>query len=57
MPIEIRELNIRVVVSNDQNQESQNGSSNTGIDSAAKKEIIAECIEQIMELLQQKKER
>lgn len=57
MPIEIRELNIRVVVSNEQSQGNQNGSSNTGIDTAAKKEIIAECIEQVMELLQQKKER
>lgn len=57
MPIEIRELNIRVVVSNEQNQGNQNGSSNTGIDRTAKKEIIAECIEQVMELLQQKKER
>ncbi|MFW5663406.1 MAG: DUF5908 family protein [bacterium] len=57
MPIEIRELNIRVVVSNEQNQGNHNGSSNTGIDKAAKKEIIAECIEQVMELLQQKKER
>ena len=56
MPIEIRELNIRIHVN--QNQPEQDGDTqkeNAG--GSDKDEIIAECIEQVMELLKNKQER
>ncbi len=57
MPIEIRELNIKVSVSN--NQGDQPGA-NQGPDQApipGRDEIIAECIERVMEILKNKNER
>ena len=61
MPIEIRELNIRIHVN--QNQPEQGApppaapvaSGNQAI--PEKDELIAECIEQVMELLKFKQER
>ena len=62
MPIEIKELNIRINVN--QNQQEQDGGgqqaggqSNGGGGGADKDEIIAECIEQVMELLKNKHDR
>lgn len=58
MPIEIRELNIRVSVN--QNQQEQNGSSarqGNLLDGLDKEELIAECVEQVMELIRLKTER
>jgi hypothetical protein len=58
MPIEIRELNIKVSVS--QNQQEQGNTppaGKTGGDLPDKDEIISECVEQVMELLQLKNER
>ena len=58
MPIEIRELNIKVSVN--QNQQEQNDEPATGNAASSmpdKDEIIAECVEQVMELLKLKIER
>ena len=59
MPIEIRELHIRVTVTSEGGEKS----AAKGNDAAGAKEpldkaaLIAECVEQVMEILQQKKER
>lgn len=64
MPIEIKELHIHVMVnassgepaaSNAQNGESGNNSGNSG--GGDKDTIIAECVEQVLEILQNKRER
>jgi hypothetical protein len=58
MPIEIRELNIKVsVVQNQQEQESAPPAGSTGGQAPEKDELIAEIVEQVMELLKQKNER
>jgi hypothetical protein len=58
MPIEIRELNIKVSVN--RNQQEQNDEAAPGGATGSmpnKDEIIAECVEQVMELLKLKNER
>ena len=58
MPIEIRELNIRVSVS--QNQQEQDSSPSPGGAPPGlpdKDELIAECVEQVMELIKLQNER
>lgn len=59
MPIEIRELNIRVSVAGNQpEQESPPaGGQSSGGSLPDKEELIAECVEQVMELLKLKTER
>ncbi len=58
MPIEIRELNIRVSVNRNQpEQGSENDSGNRGSAMPDKDELISECVEQVMELLKIKNER
>ncbi len=56
MPIEIRELNIRVSVNQQQQETDAPDAASTG-NIAGKDEIIAECIEQVMEILHKQKER
>lgn len=58
MPIEIRELNIKVSVS--QNQQEQDSAPSAGSPASSvpdKDEIISECVEQVMELLKLKNDR
>jgi hypothetical protein len=59
MPIEIKELNIRINVN--QGQQEQNSAPQEGsTDTQAlpdKNELMAECVEQVMELLKNKQER
>ena len=58
MPIEIRELNIRVSVS--QNQQEQGSTPAAGSAPAElpdKEELIAEVVEQVMELIKLRNER
>jgi len=62
MPIEIRELHIRVSVTNPAAESSSSGASSTGqVSNEAsgnnKEEIIAACVEKVMEILQNKTER
>ncbi len=61
MPIEIKELNIRINVN--QNQQEQDAPSSPGKASSQggeggdQDEVIAACVEQVMELLKNKMER
>lgn len=58
MPIEIRELTIRVSVS--QNQTEQEGGSPSAAAAAGpvdREDLIAECVERVMELLRLRNER
>ncbi|MEO3406350.1 DUF5908 family protein [Mucilaginibacter sp. CAU 1740] len=60
MPIEIRELNIRVSVNQspaEQDSKGGSGGDKGGGGGAGKDEIIAECVEQILEILKNKNER
>jgi hypothetical protein len=59
MPIEIRELQIVAVVNEDKNQQQQRqqqpaANTNNGPDT---ERIIAECVEQVLEILKEKNER
>ena len=55
MPIEIRELTIKAVVNNGAPAQggAQGGAGGGGGD---KKQIVAECVEKVMEILEKKKE-
>lgn len=58
MPIEIRELNIRVSVSqNQQEQGSTPAPGGAAQELPDKDELIAECVEQVMELIRLRSER
>lgn len=58
MPIEIRELNIRVSVNQSPaEQDSKPSGGGGGQGGGDKDEIIAECVEQILEILKNKNER
>ena len=64
MPIEIKELHIRVAVNTPQSgqtaggQAAAGGGRDTGGDGANGKEaIVAECVEQVLQILQNKTER
>jgi hypothetical protein len=56
MPIEIRELHIRVAVSSEPATTSVPAQAAAG-ESAAKDAIVAECVEQVLRIIQTKKER
>ena len=56
MPIEIRELHIKMSVSDQGSQgEAPIGTADNG--KKDKDKIVAECVEQVMEILRQKQER
>lgn len=60
MPIEIRELNIRVSVNQspaEQDSKPSGGGGGSSGGGGDKDEIIAECVEQILEILKNKNER
>jgi len=59
MPIEIRELNIRVSVNQSPAEQGSSGGGGAqgGGGGADKDQIIAECVDQIMEILKNKNER
>lgn len=57
MPIEIRELNIKVSVSNNQGGQPGDNQGTGQAPVSGKEEIIAECIERVMEILKNKNER
>ena len=58
MPIEIRELNIRINVSSSPQEQSSEQQSNVGGQPMPDKEtLIAECIEQVSVILKDKEER
>jgi len=61
MPIEIKELHIRVVVNAPQEGQVSVGQAannrGSGHKSDDKEAIVAECVEQVMQILQNKQER
>lgn len=62
MPIEIKELHIRVNVTPPASMQESSGTSQTPARTGKpgareKQEIIAECVEQVMKILESKKER
>ena len=57
MPIEIRELHIRVTVNATDGASSGQGVSAGQNRESDKESIIAECVEQVLEILQNKSER
>ena len=54
MPIEIRELHIKAVVSTEQEQTAGSQAEQQETDREA---IVAECVEQVLEILREKAER
>jgi hypothetical protein len=56
MPVEIREIIIRAVVT-DTGGGAQPASSESTAESSGKEEIINECVEQVLEILKNQKER
>ena len=58
MPVEIRELHIRVAVTSEPaKQPAPATSASAGGGSADKDAIVAECVEQVLSVIQSKKER
>jgi hypothetical protein len=57
MPIEIKELHIRVAVDARPAQQALAAQTSSGGNGAAKDAIVAECVEQVLEIIQSKKER
>jgi Family of unknown function (DUF5908) len=63
MPIEIKELNIRISVSGGpppavrSGQRDGAGGADSGAHGAGKDEIVAECVEQVLQVLRARKER
>ena len=54
MPIEIRELQITTTISD---TSSPSGGSGSQLSSVNKDDIIAQCVEQVLDILKQKNER
>ncbi len=63
MPIEIKELHIRIAVNTPQNGQASGNQTATDRDSSsltgddAKEMLVAECVEQVLHILQNKAER
>ncbi len=58
MPIEIRELNVKVTVTqNPQEQGTEQTASVAGQPMPDKDTVVAECVEQLMDILHNKNER
>ena len=53
MPIEIKELHIKINVS----ENSNSGAKPAASSAAAEKDTVAECVEQVMKIIERKKER
>ncbi|WP_417940719.1 DUF5908 family protein [Flavobacterium sp. RS13.1] len=54
MPIEIKELHIKINVSESANSGAKPAASSSA---AAEKDNVAECVEQVMKIIERKKER
>ncbi|MBK9017210.1 MAG: hypothetical protein IPM82_25890 [Saprospiraceae bacterium] len=59
MPIQIRELVVKVTVSEGTNQPAQSGtgSGQASSSSTANSELLQQCVEEVLEVLKRKKER
>ena len=54
MPIEIRELNIRITVSDNQNPANPG---NNGTNQSPHESLVAECVEQVLDIISKTHER
>lgn len=54
MPIEIKELNIKINVSDNQNQTS---STSNELDSEQQNDLVSRCVEQVLDILSKTQER
>lgn len=57
MPIEIRELNIKVNINESEKKNASESAPGTGKKAKDDQSIIAECLEQVMMVMKNKKER
>ncbi|MBS3770385.1 MAG: DUF5908 family protein [Bacteroidales bacterium] len=57
MPIEIKELHIKTYVGEEEKPETNAGSEDTENIRDLKSKIVADCVEQVMQVLKEKKER
>ena len=60
MPIEIKELHIKVTVNTPQSTNQSNGqpgAQSSAVSPDIKDAIVAECVEQVMQILKEKNER
>jgi hypothetical protein len=57
MPLEIRELHIKVTVNQPQGSSSAQQPSDNNNNGDEKETLISQCVEQVMELINNKKER
>jgi len=57
MPVEIKELHIRVAVDAGPRPPPPAGQGAAGGEAADKDAIVAECVEQVLQIIQSKKER
>lgn len=56
MPLEIRELVIKATIDNDKGS-GASGGNNADTSGEAKRQIINQCVEKVLEILKEKKER
>lgn len=58
MPVEIRELHIRVAVNAESAKTSSSATSSSASDAGADREAtVAECVEQVVQIIQARRER
>lgn len=57
MPIEIRELHIKATVGATGTKEEQGGTSGSSNEQMDRTKLIAECVEKVLQILRDKKER
>jgi hypothetical protein len=57
MPIEIKELHIKINVNESPSSGAKPASPSSSSSSSAEKDNVAECVEQVMKIIERKKER
>jgi len=57
MPVIIRELVIRATVTDSQGKEEQSASSAPPLNNDDKESLVAACVQQVLEILEKKKDR
>lgn len=57
MPIEIKELHIKAVINEGADSASSSAAAPSGESDTDKDDIIAECVEKVLEILRQQRER